>query len=179
MTQGNFLTSGNQICLAIKTNMGRVNKLVNGVFVDIVGTDNERSSYDIFMDLESKNKSKDLNGFLREYRTLITENKTTFEQLSRLEEIIMQMRSMENINDIKLSLVREYIYARCSFFRMGKTSKDIRVIVDNVEFWETDMSNLFGNEKFMEKAKKKLIAAMTTEIETNIETYKTLYNEKN
>jgi hypothetical protein len=158
--------------------MGRVNKLVNGVFVDIVGTDNERSSYDIFMYLESKNKSKDLNGFLRDYRSIIIDNKTTFEQLARLEEIIMQMRSMENIEDIKLSLVREYIYARCSFFRMGKTSKDIRVIVDNVEFWDNDVTNLFGNEKFMEKAKNKLVYAMTNEIESNIETYKTLYNEE-
>jgi hypothetical protein len=91
----------------------------------------------------------------------------------------MQMRSMENIEDIKLSLVREYIYARCSFFRMGKTSKDIRVIVDNVEFWDNDVTNLFGNEKFMEKAKNKLVYTMRTEIESNIETYKTLYNEKN
>jgi len=158
--------------------MGRVNKLVNGVFVDIVGTDNERSSYDIFMDLESKNKSKGLNGFLKEYKKIITENKTMFEQLSRLEEIIMQMRSVENVDDIKLSLVREYIYARCSFFRMGKTSKDIRVIVDNIEFWDNDVDNLFGNEKFMEKAKNKLITAMTAEIESNIETYKSLYNEE-
>jgi predicted DNA-binding protein (UPF0278 family) len=75
-------------------------------------------------------------------------------------------------------LVREYIYARCSFFRMGKTSKDIRVIVDNVEFWDNDVTNLFGNEKFMEKAKNKLVYAMTNEIESNIETYKTLYNEE-
>ncbi len=159
--------------------MGRFNKLVNGVFVDIVGTDNERSSYDIFMDLESKNMSKDLNGFLREYKSIITKNKTMFEQLARLEEIIMQMRSIENIDDIKLSLVREYIYARCSFFRMGKTSKDIRVIVDNIEFWDNDVDKLFANEKFMEKAKNKLVYAMTNEINSNIETYKTLYNEKN
>ena len=158
--------------------MGRVNKLVNGVFVDIVGTDNERSTYDVFMDIESKNRSANLNGYLIEYHTIIRDNKTMFEQLARLEEIIMQVRSMENITDIKLSLVREYIYARCSFFRMGKTSKDIRVIVDNVEFWNNDMSNLFGNEQFMTKAKNKLIAAMTNEIENNIENYNRLYNEE-
>lgn len=158
--------------------MGRVNKMVNGVFVDIVGTDNERSSYDIFMDIGPKNRSTNLNGYLIEYHTIIRDNKTMFEQLARLEEIIMQIRSMENITDIKLSLVREYIYARCSFFRTGKTSKDIRVIVDNVEFWHSDMKKLSGQKDFMDKAKKKLIDAMTNEIETNIETYNRLYNEE-
>lgn len=158
--------------------MGRVNKMVNGVFVDIVGTDNERSSYDVFMDIGPKNRSANLNGYLIEYHTIIRDNKTMFERLARLEEIIMQIRSMENITDIKLSLVREYIYARCSFFRTGKTSKDIRVIVDNVEFWDSEVSNLFGNERFMTKAKNKLIDAMTNEIENNIETYNRLYNEE-
>jgi hypothetical protein len=148
--------------------MGRVNKSVEGVFVDIVGSSTELSSYDVFMNIETKNQSNSLKSFLGEYRKIITENKVEFERLARIEEIIMQLRLLD-IKDIKLSLVREYIYARCSFFRIGKTSKDIRVIVDNVEFWTSDMTELSTNQEFMTKAKNKLIRAMEKEVDENIE----------
>lgn len=148
--------------------MGRVNKSVEGVFVDIIGSSTELSSYDVFMNIETKNQSNSLKSFLGEYRKIITENKVEFERLARIEEIIMQLRLLD-IKDIKLSLVREYIYARCSFFRIGKTSKDIRVIVDNVEFWTSDMTELSANQEFMTKAKNKLIRAMEKEVDENIE----------
>ena len=154
--------------------MGRVNKSVEGVFVDIIGSSSELSSYDVFMNIKSKNKSNSLKSFLDEYRKIITENKSEFERLAKIEEIIMQLRLLD-IKDIKLSLVREYVYARCSFFRIGKTSKDIRVIVDNVEFWETDMVKLSTNEEFMTKAKNKLIRVMEKEVEENIENLNLLY----
>ena len=120
------------------------------------------------MNIETKNQSNSLKSFLGEYRKIITENKVEFERLARIEEIIMQLRLLD-IKDIKLSLVREYIYARCSFFRIGKTSKDIRVIVDNVEFWTSDMTELSTNQEFMTKAKNKLIRAMEKEVDENIE----------
>lgn len=157
--------------------MGRTNKQTEGVFVDIVGTTSELSSYDVFINNSTNKPSKDLKGFLDEYKTAITENKMMFERLARLEEIIMQLRSMETISDIKLSLVREYIYARCSFYRKEKTAKDIRVIVDNVEFWNSDMEKLLGTKEFMEKAKTKLLKAMEKEVEDNITVYKSLYKK--
>jgi len=158
--------------------MGRVNKSVEGVFVDIVGSSTELSSYDVFMNIKSKNKSNSLKSFLDEYRKIITENKSEFERLAKIEEIIMQLRLLD-IKDIKLSLVREYVYARCSFFRIGKTSKDIRVIVDNVEFWESDMVKLSTNEEFMTKAKNKLIRAMEKEVDENIENFNFIIKTNN
>lgn len=155
--------------------MGRTNKTTEGVFVDIIGTSSEISSYDVFINNGTNKPSKELKVFTDEYKKMITENKVMFEQLARLEEIIMQLRSMEKISDIKLSLVREYIYARCSFYRKEKSAKDIRVIVDNVEFWNSDMENLLGNKEFMEKAKTKLMRAMEKEVEDNIISYKSLY----
>lgn len=152
--------------------MGRVNKETEGVFTDIVGTTSELSSYDVFLRNENVTQSKLLKEYVEKYKKMIDKNRVTFDNLSKLEEIIMQLRSRERISDIKLSLVRQYIYARCSFFRREKTAKDIRVIVDNVEFWEENMDNLLKNDTFMEKAKNKLIKAMDIEIENNIEEYK-------
>jgi hypothetical protein len=155
--------------------MGRVNKAIEGVFTEIVGTDKELSSYDVFLKYDEE--PQDVKAYVSKYRESITKLKSEFERLSLLEEIIMQIRSKANMSDIKLSLVREYIYARCSFYRRGKTAKDIRVIVDNVEFWESNMDNLQKNEAFMERAKIKLIAAMEKEISENIVNFKSLYKK--
>jgi hypothetical protein len=95
----------------------------------------------------------------------------TLEKLASIEEVVMQLRSKENIDEIKLSLVREYVYARCSFFRRGVQSKDIRIIVDKEEFWEFDkVDDLLDNPEFMEKATNKLIKAMESEIKENLRT---------
>lgn len=151
--------------------MGRVNKETEGVFTDIVGTTSELSSYDVFLRNDNETQSKDLREYTEKYKKLIDKNRVLFENLSRLEEIMMQLRSKETVLDIKLSLVRQYIYAHCSFYRKDKTAKDIRVIVDNVEFWNDNMDILTKDVNFMEKAKNKLIKAMEYEIESNIENY--------
>jgi hypothetical protein len=97
-----------------------------------------------------------------------------------LEEIIMQMRIKENLDDIKLSLVREYIYARTPFYRKDKKAKDVRVIVNKVEFHPevgtSGIEILFGNEDFMARAKEKLVQAMDTEIRENIRILKQMLN---
>lgn len=157
--------------------MGRTNKTTEGAFVDIVGTSSELSSYDVFINHGTGKPSKELKTYTDEYKKMVTENKMIFERLARLEEIIMQLRSMEKISDIKLSLVREYIYARCTFYRTEKSAKDIRVIVDNVEFWNSDMEKLLGTKEFMDKARVKLIKAMEKEVEANIDMYENLYQK--
>ena len=85
--------------------MGRVNKLTDGVFTGIVGNASEVSTYDRFINLQGDlTNSKESNEFLREYQTVITENKVAFDRLSSLEEIIMQLRSRDSIgDDFKLS----------------------------------------------------------------------------
>lgn len=152
--------------------MGRFNQTIDGVFVNIVGDSSQISSYDKFIGYGSGIRlTEDINQFTSEYSKLISENKATFWKLSKLEEIIMQLRTMENIDDVKLSLVREYIYARCPFYRKDKTSKDIRVIVDKSEFHGTDMDKLAKNKDFMKKAEEKLKKAMEVEIQENIREY--------
>lgn len=162
--------------------MGRINKTIDGVFVDIVGSATEISSYDQFIQhgdgLES---SKELKQATKLYTETISQLKPSFERLAALEEIIMQMRIRENLEGIKLCLVREYIYARVPFFRKGTKSKDIRVIVDNLEFHPEATENLdilFGKDTFMERAKDKLIQAIDVEIAENIRAYKLQYSQK-
>lgn len=150
--------------------MGRVNKSIEGVFTDIVGTVKQLSSYDVFIG-DAKNASRTLKPFLETYRKSIIKNKSEFEKLAKLEEIIMQIRSRDEINDIKLSLVREYIYARCSFYRSGKKIKDIRVVADNTINVGKNIKALAKNKTFMDKAKAKLEKAMNKEIETKIASF--------
>jgi hypothetical protein len=157
--------------------MGRVNKLTDGVFTGIVGNASEVSTYDRFINLQGDlTNSKESNEFLREYQSVITENKVAFDRLSSLEEIIMQLRSRDSIgDDFKLSIVREYIYARTPFFRRDKGTKDIRVIVGLTEFYGEDTRKLMGNDEFVQKATTKLIDAMNQEISINISQYKKIF----
>lgn len=158
--------------------MGRFNRATEGAFVDLVGTDNQISAYNKFI-----NYGKDLNGndvlrkYTSEYETLINQYKDVIERLAKLEIIIMQLRSMENIDTIKLSLVREYIYARSTFYRNDKESKDIRVIVDRSEFSGSDMDKLSKDKEFMNNAKFKLKRAMEMEADDNIREYKKIFEE--
>lgn len=156
--------------------MGRVNKSIEGVFTDLVGGPNEISSYEIFLrDQPEDLKSNDLRGYIDNYKKIVTKNKNQFFKLAMLEEIIMQMRIKENLDGIKLTRVREYIYARCPFYRRDKTAKEIRVIVDNAEFWKEDVDQLMYNKEFMTKARTKLTVAMEKEIQQNIQNFKTKF----
>jgi hypothetical protein len=155
--------------------MGRVNKTIEGVFTNIVGTSTEISSYNQFINHDKGNSSSELVDLTEMYKKMVNKHKATFEQLASLEEIIMQMRIREDLSDIKLSLVREYIYARTPFYRKDKKAKDVRVIVDKVEFQPQVTSGveiLLGNKEFMTKATEKLGQAMDNEIQENLRVWK-------
>lgn len=149
--------------------MPRENKLTEGVFTGIVGTRERISSYDLFLETMTKKNSPELSKWSKKYRDHINKNKVRFQNLAKLEEVIMQLRSKETLlENIKLSLVREYIYARALFFREGKGTKDIRVIVDKTDIYGDDLNSLLKNKEFMQKATTKLQEAMDKEIQENI-----------
>jgi len=152
--------------------MGRVNKLTEGVFTEILGNTNEISKPDMFAEFgKNINSTEELDMFTEQYKRQTKKIQLDLELLANLEVVIMQLRASNNIDDIKLSIVREYIYARCPFYREDKVTKDIRVIVGNVEFHGDNIDNLLGNPEFMGKAKEKLVRAMGYEIERNIIEY--------
>ncbi len=144
----------------------------------MVGTSKEISKYDEFVN-NIDPKSKSLKNLRRDYENMTGSNKNLFNKLAKLEETILQIRAKESMMTgqtdlIKLSLVREYLYARYPFYRKGMTTKDIRVIVDKSEFWGEDLNILVKNKEFMSKAIDKLSKAMDVEIDKNQHEYKNL-----
>ena len=152
--------------------MARENKLTEGVFTGIVGTREKISSYDKFLNVNvdlTRKHSPELTKYCKKYRDVINKNKVKFQNLAKLEEVIMQLRSKETLlENIKLSTVREYIYARSLFYREDKGTKDIRVIVGKTEFYGTDLVKLLDSPIFMETAVTKLEMAMDKEISENL-----------
>lgn len=162
--------------------MGRVNKSTAGVFTDIVGDQKSIPTFLHFQTIqeELKKASPELNRYLEAYKKTVDKNKLTFEVLARLEDLIMQLRTRENMNskDIRLNVVRGYIYARIPFHRKDRESKDIRVIIGRTEDWGTDLKKLLGNKKFIAAAKEKLTSAMTEVIDESIELANTAWIDK-
>lgn len=152
--------------------MARENKLTGGVFTEIVGTTEKVSSYDKFLNVNidlSIPHTEELMRHCERYRDFISMLKPNFEKLAKLEGVIMQLRAKELISEeIKLSLVREYIYARTLFYREDKGTKDIRVIVGKTDVWGEDLESLMDNEEFIRIAKDKLSKAIDKEIQKNI-----------
>ena len=144
--------------------MGRVNIFTDGVFSNITGTQTKVPEFLRFLnnqDLLKKPKG-DLKKFLDEYKKLTESNKETFERLSTLEDVILQLRAMDNLtrDNIKLNVVREYIYARTTFHRKDISNNDIRVIVGQTDEYGDNLDILLGNKEFMDHSKEKLITAM-------------------
>lgn len=158
--------------------MGRENRLTGGVFTEIVGTHNKISAYDKFLNVDVDldiPQTEELMKYSNMYKNNIRMMKTGFESLAKIEEIIMQLRSKETIMDeLKLSLVRDYIYARALFYREGKGTKDIRVIVGKTDVHGTDIELLGNTVEFMELAKEKLMRAMDIEIDENVKILKNI-----
>ena len=152
-----------------------MNKLntTNGIFTEIVGDDSTIAAYDTFIAPE-KAATKKLTGLAKEYQFMTSMHKKTFDQLAALEELILQKRAIDNLNDFKVSFVREYIYAYVPFFRKTKMRKDIRVLVDRVEFFPGTAEELLNNPTFVQRAKDKLKEAMKEEYTENLQNYEAL-----
>jgi hypothetical protein len=150
--------------------MGRVNKTIGGVFVDIVGSASRISKYDEFINSGKNLKSsKSLKAITAHYKKLIDAQKDQYRVLADLEQLILQKRVRENLNpkDIKLSVLREYIYARVSFYRTNTSTKDIRVLVGFSDMYGKTLKDIAKNKIFQQDATIKLQDAMDFEIAEN------------
>lgn len=151
--------------------MARVNKATDGVFTKLfVGEDNQ-PTFENFLDTNNpESPSSNLRKFVKMYKEFLSKEKLKLQRIALVEEIIMQMRSRENITDIRISLVNNYIYARIPFYRRDKRVRDVSVIADNREFWKKySVKKLFSDDTFMTKAKEKLTAQMDVVINGNLE----------
>ncbi len=152
--------------------MNKYPKHVNGVFTEIVGSDKEISKFELFLMASPEGTSSDLTKLTGTYKNIVTQWKSNFETVAVLEELILQMRSMENLSEIKLSKVRdEYIYARSPFFRRGGSTKDIRVIVGRTDINGKELNALAQDITVMEQDKRKIKTAMNEVITQNENIY--------
>jgi hypothetical protein len=151
--------------------MARTNINTLGVFINIVGKENEISSYDLFLKTQDRLKipSNNLNTYIEKYKLLVTKNRSVFEELSELEDKILRLRVIENLNpmDIKFSILREYIYARTPFHRCDKDAKDVRSLVGLTSVYGTDIEKYYENEVLINISITKLTKLMIETIKLN------------
>ncbi len=170
--------------------MGRVNKSIEGVFVNLIGSHSTRPLYEQFIDHQSPEGDQDgeygLAEFINSYKSKVTEHKTSIHQLAVLEIIIMQMRTRLNYKDsIKLYFMRKntgatYIYARCPFYRNDSEVNELRVLIDKAELHtesrdDQALSILSGNPEFMQIVYDEMEQWMDAEINENVRNYKKVY----
>jgi hypothetical protein len=158
--------------------MPRTNKVTEKVFAEIAETPKKKGMYITFLDIDrimGLPESESLKGLKAEYDELTSENKGTISTLAALEEIIIQIRCKEVVDsELRLSLSRNYIYARSLFYRRGNKINDIRVIVGTTEEYGDNLKHLLKNEDFRTICRTTLRKAMDKEIEINKLTLKTL-----
>ena len=156
----------------------RTNKVTENVFLDILSDDNKVGSYVKFIGDANLQDSHTLK-----YISLVNANLDVLQELADLEEIILQKKAIENINEIKIVISGDYIYVRCPFFRRDKVAKEIRVIVDKISTWSTKkqftINDGYKNTKFMDFAKIKLAKAMGDVLQLNVNNYNSKYSNKN
>jgi len=154
--------------------MSRTNKTISGVFVNIVGNSNEFPTYDRFIkEGDNMSSSHVLKNYTKKYNDIVIQHEETLHTLANLEEIILQMRVMENLNvsQIKLSVTRGYIYARCPFYRREHVANNITSIVGLTDIYGDNMDILMDDPEFMNKTLSKLKQTMKEDIELSINNY--------
>jgi hypothetical protein len=158
--------------------MPRTNKVTEKVFAEIAETPKKKGEYSSFLEIDKimgLPESETLVSLKKEYEELTSENRGTISTLASLEEIIIQIRCKEVINsELRLSLSRNYIYARSTFYRRGNKINDIRVVVGTVEEYGDKLAKLIKDESFRLLCQTHLVTAMNKEINANIANLKTI-----
>lgn len=158
--------------------MPRLNKVTEKVFAEIAETPKKKGAYTTFLDIDrimGLEESDKLKEFKEMYDELTQDAKGTLSTLAALEEIIIQMRCAEVIeSELRLSLSRNYIYARSIFYRRGNQINDIRVVIGTTEKYPEPLDVLLKDESFRHICYTYLFEAMYKEINSNIVKLKTL-----
>lgn len=146
--------------------MSRSNETTKGAFTVLIGNRSDKPEYENFISNGITNNTERLTKLETKYVTLLSKITPTIKKLSELEVTIMQVRCKENfLPNVKLSRLKNYIYARCPFYRNQTVGNDIRIIAGTTDKWGEDMNVLLKNKKFMTIVKNKLSEAMETEIQ--------------
>ena len=153
--------------------MSKSNKLVNVLFAGIVGM------YDEFLGVEKDMgfpETDEMYNLKMTYTSLLKKHEPVIEELSRIEEVISQLRCRENIRrEMRLYVSQgKYIYARTTFFQINKRIKDIRTILGVIEALGSNLNKLYQDDDFMSYAVRKIRKGMDVIIEKNILSLKSI-----
>lgn len=164
--------------------MSKSNKITKRVFVDVAETSRQKGAYEKFLGVDKDmgfQESELLISMKEKYNDLVNNIKSDISMLAAIEEIIMQIRAKEMIeSELRLSLNKNFIYARATFYRSENKINDIRVIAGRVEEFGDDIVSLIKDPDFRAICKMKVKEAMDKEIEKNIKqlNLNVIYNEK-
>lgn len=156
--------------------MPKTNKVTERVFTDI-----SKTSIEDFLNVDEEMGlpiSSTHAAMKKVYNALSKEAEfiEVLENIADVEEIIVQLRCKQVINsELRLSLSRNYIYARSTFYRRGREINDIRVVVGLTDDWGDDINELITRPTFRGLATDKLKEAMDREIEKNLFQLKKIY----
>jgi len=162
--------------------MPRLQKVTEKVFAEIAETPQKKGAYTSFIEVDKVlglPVSHELQELKDLYDNLTHANKEMIEQLASIEEIVIQIRCKNVISkELRLSLSRNYIYARSIFYRRGNKINDIRVVVGTTEEYGDDLGELIKTPAFRDLCTMDITMAMEKEIETNINQLKTLIEDE-
>lgn len=158
--------------------MPKLQKVSEKVFAEIAETSQKKGKYTTFLDIDkilNLPESAELKEFKEAYLELVTDHTEVISTLASIEEIIIQIRCKSMVDsELRLSLSRNYIYARSIFYRRGTKINDIRVPVGTTENHGDNLGTLAYAPAFLSICKVKLLKAMEKEINSNINELKTI-----
>jgi hypothetical protein len=113
-------------------------RLAEGVFNKITGSNYDIPDYERFLKIDSTVRTcANVASHITQWKKLLTKVKPDIEHMSHLEDLIILYRIREN-REIQLYVQREYIYVRVAVPRNDTKNQDFRVIVDKIEFYNTE-----------------------------------------
>jgi len=156
--------------------MPRTNKVTERVFTDL-----SKTSIEDFLRVDEEmglQVTPTQSAMMERYKALAEEADfiEVLDAIAGIEEIIIQLRCKQVISsELRLSLSRNYIYARSLFYRRGKEINDIRVVAGKTEQYGDNLEELLQDVDFRNVCHNELVKVMDREIARNISNLKLIY----
>ena len=162
--------------------MPRLQKVTEKVFAEIAETPQKKATYTTFLEIDDVlgvPESDQLTELKTLYADIVANAKKTVSTLAMIEEIVIQIQCKSVIDqELRLSLSRNYIYARSIFFRRGNQINDIRIVVGTTDTFGDNLDDLIEDFGFRGVCIAKLEKAMEKEIKNNTNQLKTVIRDE-
>ena len=95
----------------------------------------------------------------------------SMELFASVEEILLQLRTKNNLNDFKLGTQNDQVYAIAPFYKSKTENKHIKVYLGPTSLHGDNLVELSENKIFMMIAKERLINKMDEVVHNNIDEF--------